>query len=160
MEELTGLFDLPQRSAKMVEGRGRSREGIGRRREAALDSVQVEGRRKNGLVGGVGPARSHQAQKAPTTTVSGGRLPRPTATASGGSHLSTSAGGGAGLQGRLQVGPAPFSLSSLAPSSSSSTGPWEEGRPAAPTTIAGGTVHHSRRPTYWRDQQDEAAPFR
>ena len=52
MEELTGLFDLPQRSAKMVEGRGRSREGIGMRREAALDSVRVEGRRKNGLVRG------------------------------------------------------------------------------------------------------------
>ena len=66
MEELTGLFDLPQRSAKMVEGRGRSREGIGRRREAPLASVRLEGRRKNGLVGGVGPARSHQAQKAPT----------------------------------------------------------------------------------------------
>ena len=58
MEELTGIFDFPQRSAKMVEGRGRSREGIGMRREAALDSVRVEGRRKNGLVGGVGPARS------------------------------------------------------------------------------------------------------
>ena len=58
MEELTGLFDLPQRSAKMVEGRGRSREGVGMRREAALDSVRVEGRRKNGLVGGVGPARN------------------------------------------------------------------------------------------------------
>jgi len=52
MEELTGLFDLPQRSAKMVEGRGRSREGIGRRREAPLASVRAEGRRKNGLVVG------------------------------------------------------------------------------------------------------------
>ena len=62
MEELTGLFDLPQRSAKMVEGRGRSREGIGRRREATLASVRDEGRRKNGLVGGIGPARSHQAR--------------------------------------------------------------------------------------------------
>ena len=40
------------------------------------------------------------------------------------------------------------------------TGRWAEARLAAPTMIVGGTVHHSRRPTYWHDRQDEAAPFR
>ena len=50
LEELTGLFDLPQRSAKMVEGRGRSKGAIGRRREPFLGSNWggEEERRKNG----------------------------------------------------------------------------------------------------------------
>ena len=64
MEELTGLIELPQRSVKMVEGRGRSREGIRRRTEAPLAAVRDEERRKKRAGGWVGPARSHTQRKA------------------------------------------------------------------------------------------------
>ena len=77
MEELTGLFDLPQRSVKMVEGRGRSREVIVRRSEALLPLFDSRGGGRKGWWVGPPAATKHERNLLPPSLVVGCLDPPP-----------------------------------------------------------------------------------